>query len=84
MERLRCTRHHALDHFTNKKQLESFSIMARNAIVTYKLMLFCFFVLKKLYGSVAKFDVYFHRKEFRRKKPFRNASVPPLPIILSN
>merc|ERR1712142_59151 len=57
---------HYYTTYHKQKQLEKFSIMARIAIVTYKLTLLCVFVLN---CSVAKFAVYFHRKEFRRKKP---------------
>jgi len=62
-------RHHL--HITKKKRLERLNLLARTsviAIVTHKLMLLTVCVLK-LYVCVAKFAVYFHRKEFRRKKP---------------
>jgi len=59
-----------------KKQLERYSIMARIvAIVTYKLTLLSVLVQTK-FVSVAKFAVYFHRKEFRRKKPLPSAFFP--------
>jgi len=64
-------RHHP--HITKKKRLERLNLLARMsviAIVTHKLMLLTVCVMAKLYISVAKFAVYFHRKEFRRKKPF--------------
>jgi len=60
-------------HITKKKRLERLNLLARTsviAIVTHKLMLLTVCVMAKLYVSVAKFAVYFHRKEFRRKKPF--------------
>jgi len=63
--------HH--NHITKKKRLERLNLLARTsviAIVTHKLMLLTVCVMAKLYVSVAKFAVYFHRKEFRRKKPF--------------
>jgi len=72
--------HHShINHHHNKqKQLERFSFMARiAAIVTnYKLMLLCVFVLNC--SVAAKFAVYFHRKEFRRKKPFAQFVSPVL------
>jgi len=65
--------HHRHPHITKKKRLERLNLLARMsviAIVTHKLMLLTVCVMAKLYISVAKFAVYFHRKEFRRKKPF--------------
>jgi len=64
---------HHHPHITKKKRLERLNLLARTsviAIVTHKLMLLTVCVMAKLYVSVAKFAVYFHRKEFRRKKPF--------------
>jgi len=48
------------------------------AIVTHKLMLLFVFLLNNC--SVAKFAVYFHRKEFRRKKPFGVNCKPNKPL----
>jgi len=63
-------------HFTNRKTLEGkskspksyqFNLNSRtssDAIVTYKLVLRS--VVAKLYVSLAKFAVFFHRKELNR------------------
>jgi len=51
------------------------------AIVTHKLMLLFVFLFKN-YCSVAKFAVYFHRKEFRRKKPFGVNCNPNKPCLI--
>jgi len=60
-------------HITKQKRLERLNLARTSssvvAIVTHKLMLLTVCVMK-LYVSVAKFAVYFHRKEFRRKKPY--------------
>merc|ERR1711902_380205 len=73
--------HYYTTHYS-QKQLEKFSIMARIAIVvTYKLMLLCVLFLNCPVAS--KFAVYFHRKEFRRKKPLRICPSSYI-ILLSN
>jgi len=75
-----------IDHsIINQKRLERFHNLARIvvAIVTHKLMLLCVCV-SRMYVSVAKFAVYFHRKEFRRKKPYMKKNVLFYYYILSN